>query len=690
MKKGGKRKRLSYAGSLGLSCIVAAGTLSLAAAAWADATKHIAVLPFQEQAAEAEHSWVGWAVAADLAHRLTRVPWLQVEGPLSAQAQLSAVQSPFGSQEEAAKLQEMRTGQGLDLILSGRYVVDDGRVSVAVRLITPESKPGDPDAANLTVPLDHLEEVVEPLLRLAIEAAGRRDMDSDMEFQVLTQPPIDEESYQPLGTALQDVFSRQAGLARDTLLSAVKERPGSPLLRYYLGLLLWSTAQQEEALTHLEAAATQDPFSISTVWGFYEKAAKAWEFSQVADRLEALAARHPTSGALWYTLGIAALEHQDAAGAAAAFRKLTETAPGFPLGHVYLGDALHAVGDNAGALHAYLAAINADTGLSEAYEKLLWCASTYGFQQEAVEKLAALVKQQPNDSVAEKFLGIALMFAGDYKSALEHLNAYQEKEPADVEGGMWYAEALAATGDAAGAVEKYAALATQDPRDQVTGRIYEGLKRALLAERGPEGAIQFYEKMVADAGVEQRPGAYAVLADLYWEHQGYSRAVEFLEETMTQDPSQAKPYDILADIADRQGGDDEAEAQLVRLATRHPGWDEPCARLGTIYESRKDLPKAAIWYSRATEANPFNSQAYLRLADVYLRQGRLEESGKAAQRATQLTSSDTQAWALLAEVYMRSGYYQKAIDIWSDLSQQYPDNAYFAAELKKARDLGKS
>jgi tetratricopeptide (TPR) repeat protein len=146
------------------------------------------------------------------------------------------------------------------------------------------------------------------------------------------------------------------------------------------------------------------------------------------------------------SLGVAALERGDSAGAAMYFRKGLEVAPDNASLHHRLGTALFLSGDALAGEKEFEAAIRIDPGFARAHYSLGVLMASMGRYQPAVDRLSAAVKSDPDYLEALLALGDLLRQGGRPGESLPHYARIISIAPGIVEARLGQALALVSMG----------------------------------------------------------------------------------------------------------------------------------------------------------------------------------------------------------------------------------------------------
>ena len=224
------------------------------------------------------------------------------------------------------------------------------------------------------------------------------------------------------------------------------------------------------------------------------------------------------------SLGVAALERGDSAGAAMYFRKGIEVAPDSASLHHRLGTALFLSGDAVAGQKEFEAAIRIDPDFARAHYSLGVLMASMGRYQPAVDQLSAAVKSDPDYVEAILALGDLLRQGGRPGESLPHYARIISIAPGIGEARLGRALALVSLGRYREARDQLAEAAKAHPNQPAIG---EALARVLAAApddqvRDGRRAVTLTQELVKG---QPSPEAIEAMAIAYAEIGEYQQAV---------------------------------------------------------------------------------------------------------------------------------------------------------------------
>jgi tetratricopeptide (TPR) repeat protein len=231
------------------------------------------------------------------------------------------------------------------------------------------------------------------------------------------------------------------------------------------------------------------------------------------------------------SLGVAALERGDSAGAAAYFRNGIDVAPDSASLHQRLGTALFLSGDAAGAQREFEAAIRIDPAFARAHYSLGVLMASMGRYDAAVEGLSAAVKSDPDYVEAMLALGDLLRQGGHPAESLPHYARIISIAPAFSDARLGQGLALVGMGRYREARDRLDEAVKIHPNQPA---VVEALARVLAA--APDGQVRDGTRAVAlmQAVVKgvTTPETMEALAMAHAETGAYQQAVAWQDKAV--------------------------------------------------------------------------------------------------------------------------------------------------------------
>jgi tetratricopeptide (TPR) repeat protein len=243
--------------------------------------------------------------------------------------------------------------------------------------------------------------------------------------------------------------------------------------------------------------------------------------------------------------------------------------------------------------------------------------SQEGKFDEAIAKLEALARNEPELKGLAHELGITYYRKSDYLKAVESFKKALEEDPGDNEAvqlmGLSY---------------------------YLAGRPAEAI--------GPLEKVQtWYPSANVDA-------AY-ILGICYIQTKDYASARRAFAKMFGVPADSAAAYLFAARMLLRQDFAPIAEEYAKKAVELDPRLPRAHMLLGEIYLYKSRLPEAVEQFQRELELNPGDAAAYYKLADVYSRLQKFDEAEKLLQRSIWLDATSTGPYILMGKVLEKKG-----------------------------------
>jgi tetratricopeptide (TPR) repeat protein len=359
--------------------------------------------------------------------------------------------------------------------------------------------------------------------------------------------------------------------------------------------------------------------------------------------------------------------------------------------------------------------------------------------QTAVNDLESLVKKQPDNPLLEFELGQALLAKGDQNDAAAQFRESLKENPRYLPSIMALAELSLSKRDYTQALQYVTSALTVNPRlgeaRLIRTAVLMGTQKfseartelTALAADFPQNIEVQFQLASLDLSEKKYPQAEARFEQLYQKDK--YRALEGLAETYRQQgqldkamsrltlelgksPDTTVIHSLLADTALRAGRYDLAVQQYHALEVQLPKSPQVQLHLGTVYQLKGDLPKAIASFERAKELAPNDPLVTAALADALRMSGRNaeavvgyrrllaldpdsanamnslaytlldtggapDEAQKLVERALQKSPKDPNYADTLGMVYLKKNLDDSALQVFSGLTQRFPDNPVF-------------
>ena len=464
------------------------------------------------------------------------------------------------------------------------------------------------------------------LLALAPEhIAGRKLMgalrlkegNSNAAIEVLTPvvsaTPDDANALSLLASAY--VAKKDFRKASALLERATQVTGGAPQFESSLGFSLLGGGQVNQGLEHLTRAFLKDP-------------------------------GQPQVGAALAILHIKRGQPRQAVQVAEAMTRLE---PNSPLALNLLGVARVAANDRAGGRAAYDKAVTADHRFIPARLNLAKLDVMEGKFDAARERLAMILKEQPNNTQAMSELANVEENLGRLDAAILQLQRIHSLEPKNISPGVHLAEIYLRKGEAEKALNLAKDLESANSTDLEVLAI-EG--RAYVAVGNPGLARVIYKRMTLMAGF-----------DSAWQYRiaqlqlgaGDQNAAQYnLDKALSGNPEYLPALALQTELELKAGKLSEAEARARRIVSRYPGQGEGYRLLGNIAVARGRLDEAMTHFRTALDKEP-GTDAAIRLYQASIQAGRQAHATEIMTGWLKAHPNDDAARLALAEGHLRTG-----------------------------------
>ena len=182
-----------------------------------------------------------------------------------------------------------------------------------------------------------------------------------------------------------------------------------------------------------------------------------------------------------------------------------------------------------------------------------------------------------------------------------------------------------------------------------------------------------------EASLKSMPGAYALLglAEVAFKQDRMSDAQQYIQQAVELSPDDPHAQISLGRLYFTQGRYLEAESAFKKAVQSAPRLGKTYIALGDLYMMALKKPEQAIIsYKMALEIMPEHAGAHYALGVAYLRSGTNSELAKQElKHAARLEPKNPLPKQMLARLYAANKQYDRALDVYSELLQQYPDLA---------------
>jgi tetratricopeptide (TPR) repeat protein len=298
---------------------------------------------------------------------------------------------------------------------------------------------------------------------------------------------------------------------------------------------------------------------------------------------------------------------------------------------------IHRVGRNS---RVNLQAIPA--GKNEEHRNLGVAFYRTGMLEESLREFRLVLESSKDDASARFYIGLILLRQGKWNESIEALQDAAARPGAKpgtyhnlafaLERVGRYAEALSALQDA---TKRGGA---KDARIQTSiGIVSLMMGDVHTADRALNQAKVLWPSKPSSAWYHYAALAAAVLGDT-------GRALEIVQEGLSNHPRVAALHNNLAALHERRGSYDEALLAAEHGLTDDPTMPQLHKNIGDLYYRAGRYDEAFDAYERAIKAEPnLGDDIYLKLGNIRLRRQEREEAVKCWRRALELDPENTMA-----------------------------------------------
>jgi len=299
---------------------------------------------------------------------------------------------------------------------------------------------------------------------------------------------------------------------------------------------------------------------------------------------------------------------------------------------------------------------------------LMWMDENYA----AVRGLDKVVKSQPNNLEAWKYLASVYEKQRDYAKALESYQKISSLEPNNAAAFAGIGMIQARTSKFAEAIpnlEKSLQLdASQVTVYRSLGEAYEGLHE--FAKAGDA-----YDKYLA-SNPPDRAQIYRTLGNNRRDAEQFAAAAAAYAEYIKLNPDDAYQYFLMSQMLEKAGKYEEAEAAYIKTGevAKEPG--KYFQSILAMYDTAKMTDKAIEACRKIIAQNPKNEQAHYQMGNQYAKLNKNAEAVEAFKKAVEIKPDFDYAWFQLGVTYYQMKNYSQAITAFQKNVAIAPDQFY--------------
>ena len=399
---------------------------------------------------------------------------------------------------------------------------------------------------------------------------------------------------------------------------------------YTLQALAYAAADRDaDAARALRRAASLNPDNATS---FYTLSQLLARLDQQADSSRAiggfqraLSRRAPAANAAAPT--VAPFERID------LLRQVAGVAPIFPQARYVDGYASLRNGDYAAAIDKFRIASADDpivAGDSLARERVVRAASMIrqGQLDAAMQELRAIVAESPNDSEANRLLGVAYWIDDQTGKSIDHLRSAIRLAPGDERARVALAEVLADDRRVAEAERELMQTLDSGLR---SGRVHHELAQLYERQSLLPQATKSYHDSEAFGPIVGRDEFFRALGALLVNQADFDGAVAAYTQRIEANPNSGEAHRQLGEIYFLQGRDEQALVEFLAASWLNPRDAKAYAGAGQVQARLLKYADAAVTLERALSLDPGLREARYALGTSLMRLGKTEEAKRALE-----------------------------------------------------------
>jgi tetratricopeptide (TPR) repeat protein len=445
-----------------------------------------------------------------------------------------------------------------------------------------------------------------PLLQAAVQGIERRDFAAAQELirKVLTSDPKSSPAHNLLGIC--QVQTGEYEEAKKSFQTAIELNPKFATAHVNLGNLLIRIHDDTSAIKEFKAAIAIEPEILT---------------------------RDPASFVAFNVFGLCLMADRKYEEARRAFERAIRINPKYVPAHVNLGHVLVALGQDAMALKAFLAA----------------------------------VAIQPNDFHALKNIGLIYGRQARFDLAVTYLGQARQRAPGDPETAVALAEAEISGGkhqEARRLVDELAKAGQLHSKSRETlGLLWldngEPLNAADLVRDDPDLSVEFYKLGYEKAESEFDAGHYPEA----------KKILEMIRDLQTPD---AAFHDLLGSVCYAIDDPKKASQEFQEAVRLEPADPEHYFKLGMVF-LKHHTPEPAIYvYETAIKSRPDVPKLWLGLGLSYYIGSRLEDAEQALRKALAFDPQYDIVYIVLGDLLEQTGRTADALDVFRKAIERHP------------------
>jgi tetratricopeptide (TPR) repeat protein len=416
----------------------------------------------------------------------------------------------------------------------------------------------------------------------------------------------------------------------------VKKSPNKERAHTNLGSALTKNGKFDEAIRHFQKALLLGPKFPETHFSFAAALVKQSKLDEAVVHYKKALKMDPGYIEAYNNMGIALMKQDKNQEAIAQYHKALQINPEYVDAHNNLGSALAKMGKTDEAIEQYNKALQINPDYAKGHHNIGILLYKQGKTSEALELYHKALQIDPDFVEVYNSLGIVLAKMGKTNEAIKQFNIALHIDPEDT-------EALFNMGDA---------LVKQGKNEQAINYLNQALQ--------------------IDPGYAE---AHSNLGSVYTKQGNLEKAIYHSNEALRLNPQLVEPHNNLGIALMHEGKIDAAISQFQKALQLKPDFIMAENNLNRALTIQKELETEISRLQELLKDNPENVELHFQLGNLYFRKGDQRQAIQRYNKALQLNPKFVPALNNLALVTAANKEYDKALAIFLDVLNYYPDDA---------------
>lgn len=507
-------------------------------------------------------------------------------------------------------------------------------------------------------------------------------------------------------TDLEDLLARYYWSPQpqsiEELQQVCKDRPDQLEVRFQLGLAYLRSSQAEEAIGHLQEVCRGKPDHLAARIALASTHLEQGQTDKAMEQLHVAHQNHPGEPPILFALGFCHEKIQDLRTAADYYRSAVREDASFLVARERLAAVTVMLKDTDEAVRQYLA-------LREARPESSWirCALAHlyyraGEYDLAVDEFETAIAMEPENWALMDDEVEALVSQGQLREAIERLHAIIDEQPGQADLHVRLADIYGRVGDDDAAIKHYLTAIDLEP-NYLEGLVKLGTHQ-LIFGRWEEAAELFHRAAdlndqvllsyvglgVSQAAAGRRadainsfdlaaaiePNSTVLLAEMARLQLKVVLADEFAKSFETGSETSVSPSELNSDhLLHMQI---ERHDEQVR---EHPNHADLRYRYGVLLRAEGRHGDAMEQFAKAVDLNPAYVQAIIKLALTQQELGMIDEAIETYKMALEIKPNYVDLHYRLGVLYTDRRQFEEAVRHMETAAEGAPDNEQVRASL---------